>query len=48
MELQRKFYKEELPMNKKPKIEFEKELDKCKTVEDYMGKDGLLQRMVGG
>lgn len=35
-------------MNQNSKIDFEKELDKCKTVEDLTGRDGLLQRMVGG
>ena len=30
------------------KFDFEAELDKCSTMEDLTGKDGLLQRMVGG
>ncbi|MFT5317907.1 MAG: putative transposase [Chlamydiales bacterium] len=34
-------------MAKKSQFNFEKELDKCSTAEDLMGKDGLLQRMIG-
>jgi len=30
-------------MSKKNTFDFDQELDKCRTVEDLMGKDGLIQ-----
>ncbi len=35
-------------MSKKEKLNFDSELKKCKTMDDLIGKNGLLQKLIGG